>query len=209
MYSISNYILPWIALCTFFHSETLSGQVVVVSTACGEDPVVLEIDSIANVSAASPGGSIFMSISGGVPPYKTTWTFAGQEVSTEEDLKGVGAGFYRISVLDNNDCTVTIDSIEIQLLTSFYDHTLKEELVVIDVYPNPGASQVAIQWGEAPDRRWRISVHDSHGNTFVERDLTRSGQRRLEIETVRWPPGFYFVRLTDGQVQKTKRLVIP
>ncbi|MCF8223796.1 MAG: gliding motility-associated C-terminal domain-containing protein, partial [Bacteroidales bacterium] len=57
-------------------------------------------------------GSIDISMTSGEEPYSYTWTGPDGFSSSDQDISGVGAGEYVISIVDNNYCTV-IDTTEL------------------------------------------------------------------------------------------------
>ncbi|MGC6532118.1 MAG: gliding motility-associated C-terminal domain-containing protein [Flavobacteriales bacterium] len=70
-----------------------------------EPPLVLTLDNTTEPSCGgSTDGAIFVSVTGGLPPYDTDWTGPGGFTSTSEDLIAVGAGAYTLTVTDANGC---------------------------------------------------------------------------------------------------------
>jgi gliding motility-associated-like protein len=78
----------------------------IVSITIAEPPKIhITVDSIANANCfGASTGSIFLSTQGGTPGY----TFAWNNGSSNEDLIGVGAGKYRLTVIDSRGCSDSI-----------------------------------------------------------------------------------------------------
>lgn len=60
--------------------------------------------------ASSASGAAYVSISGGATPYSYSWKRGSVTVATTEDLIGVTAGSYTLTVTDNNGCTVVLNA---------------------------------------------------------------------------------------------------
>lgn len=70
----------------------------------------IEVDAVSNVSCdGNTGGSIFLSVEGGVPEFEYHWN-TGDSLSMLTDLPG---GEYNVTVTDANGCTKTIESIKV------------------------------------------------------------------------------------------------
>ena len=63
-------------------------------------PLVISVFITPPPCNGQPGGSIDVSVSGGTPGYTYFWN-TGQ---TSQDLTGIGAGVYQLSVTDDNSC---------------------------------------------------------------------------------------------------------
>ncbi len=71
-------------------------------------------DAVADVTC--PGGSdgaIQVTVSGGTPPYVYQWTGPGGYVSTSEDISGLVAGAYILTVTDAHACSYIHDTIRV------------------------------------------------------------------------------------------------
>ncbi|UPT66742.1 MAG: tandem-95 repeat protein [Sphingobacteriales bacterium JAD_PAG50586_3] len=70
--------------------------------------VALEYNGGVNVSCANAcDGSIDLVINGGVAPFNISWTGVNGFTSTSEDITGLCAGAYTVTVVDANNCTTT------------------------------------------------------------------------------------------------------
>ena len=74
-----------------------------------------------NVSCnGATDGSIFLSVSGGVPPYSFSWTNQdGDIVGVDQDLENIGEGSYSIEVTDQNSVSALLGPIEITEPSAF------------------------------------------------------------------------------------------
>ena len=75
-----------------------------VAVAVGTDPSLST--AITNTACGTANGSINLTVSGGTAPYTYFWSNS----ATTEDLGGLVAGNYRVTVTDNNGCTAATNS---------------------------------------------------------------------------------------------------
>jgi aminopeptidase N len=94
------------------------------------------------------------------------------------------------------------------------DHTLSATTREIDsspsvqVYPNPSNNKFIIELSRALDESARILVMDMNGAEVAKIELP-SGQKKIEIDTARWKPGYYFLRISgDSGLMVVKRIMI-
>ncbi|MDG1779472.1 MAG: gliding motility-associated C-terminal domain-containing protein [Flavobacteriales bacterium] len=73
-----------------------------------EPPVVIALDDVTDpLCADSNDGAIDISVSGGTPTYLFDWVGPNGFVSDQEDISGLEAGDYDITVTDDNGCQTT------------------------------------------------------------------------------------------------------
>lgn len=70
------------------------------------------VDTVINVVCYGQStGAIYVTSTGGTTPYQYSWTGPGTFTSTSEDLTGITAGNYMLTVTDANNCnTFTVDT---------------------------------------------------------------------------------------------------
>ncbi|MCD6201744.1 MAG: gliding motility-associated C-terminal domain-containing protein [Bacteroidales bacterium] len=83
--------------------------------AVNEPPVVtVQTDSVREVSCkGDTDGAIAVSVNGGTPPYHYSWSGPNGYSSTNEDLSGLEAGNYILTVTDANNCSFTNGAIPV------------------------------------------------------------------------------------------------
>ncbi|TVZ51640.1 Ig-like domain-containing protein [Dokdonia sp. Hel_I_53] len=93
-----------------------NGCTIMISTIEIDEPSVA-LSAIANPTAVlckgESTGSIDLTVSGGVPSYSYAWSGPSGFTSTDEDLVGLVAGTYSVTITDDNGCTITISTVEI------------------------------------------------------------------------------------------------
>lgn len=72
-------------------------------------PVNILTDSTNNISCyGGNDGSIYISVTGGTLPYNYLWTGPGLFSETTEDITGLAAGNYNLTLTDGNNCIKTL-----------------------------------------------------------------------------------------------------
>ncbi|MFZ6050583.1 T9SS type B sorting domain-containing protein [Halocola ammonii] len=92
--------------------EDVDGCVVDTLFEVGEGPeITLTIDSLVDLTCfESNDGGIFATVGGGVPPYTTQWTGPNGFNSANENITGLEAGTYNLTVTDDNGCQETFSA---------------------------------------------------------------------------------------------------
>ena len=77
------------------------------------DELLAQVDNVIDATCSgSEDGEIYITASGGTPPYTYNWSdLEGDD--HPEDRIGVAAGFYSVVITDANDCTVELENIEV------------------------------------------------------------------------------------------------
>ena len=89
-----TYIVTIIDSCGNVFSDT-----VIVSEPTALNSSIIHTDVSCN---GGNDGTVDITVSGGVPPYTYSWSVG----DTTEDISGLSAGIYIVSINDNNDCVI-------------------------------------------------------------------------------------------------------
>jgi gliding motility-associated-like protein len=77
-------------------------------TVGGPQPMIITVDSIGDATCNNTGdGTIQITVTGGAAPYTYQWNYENIDTLTAQDLNGVLAGGYGLTVTDAFGCTVT------------------------------------------------------------------------------------------------------
>ncbi|HHJ51020.1 MAG TPA: hypothetical protein ENJ88_09000, partial [Phaeodactylibacter sp.] len=151
----------------------------------------IEIDLLAVDSVSCFGvsdGGLQVSVQGGVPPYIYTWS----NETTEEDLEGVPAGMYQLTILDSVQCAVS-----------------SEVFVLPDPQPLQAEITVFEQQGDCIINDADSLVLEVQGGTGVVQAVWNNGYTGFTISPV--PPDDYSAVVTDahGCVAETGEVKVP
>ncbi len=122
-------------------------------------PINIMLDSIVNEDSGNPGtGAVYITASGGTGDLSYEWKDAnGLVISTDQNLIDQLAGSYVLTVTDTNDCSAS-STYEIELSVS----TDQENVVVLELFPNPAQDYVRIKIASDDIRQIRWLGLDGH-----------------------------------------------
>jgi len=147
------------------------------SGTCNGTPVLLTLDAAADVKCfGANNGSIQVSVSGGIAPYSFAWTKNDNAFAAIEDLTGLAAGTYHLTV---TDALGTIEELEVGIS--------EPDLLTA----NPGGS--AVSCFGASDGSVTLLVD---GGTAPYSYLWSNGSTTDALENM--PAGIYSVTVTDS-----------
>ena len=137
------------------------------------DTVVLS-GSVTDVSCGSTNnGAIDLTISGGATPYSIVWSNA----ATTEDISGLSAGSYSVTVTDNNGDSEVLSGITVAQSNNLQLSTVDTDITCFD----------------AEDGSIDLTVTGGDGNyTYI----WSNGATTEDVSDL--PPGTYSVTVTDG-----------
>ena len=160
------------------------------------DELMAELDDTTNVSCnGDSDGAIDISVSGGTPDYTYLWSNG----ETTQDISGLAAGFYSVTVTDANGCTDTIDNIEItepdELMAEVDDitnATCNGELDgAIDISVSGGTPDYTYLWSNGATTQdltgvaaglYSVTVTDANGCTDTIDNIEIEDPSTLEAE---------------------------
>jgi hypothetical protein len=162
----------------------------------------LALDETHRDASGPHDGSIDLSVTGGVAPYRYDWSSGARS----EDLAGLAPGSYTVRVTDAQGCDVSLAVTIVSLAPA--------ELTLSRPSPNPGAGPVRLRFGLPAAAAARLSVLDLRGAEVAV--LARGEQPAGWFDAVwngetshgRAPSGIYFFRLQMGSRQLVQRFAL-
>ena len=149
------------------------------------DELVAAVVSVTDASCAgSSTGAIDISVTGGTSPYTYLWS----NTATTQDLSGIGAGTYSVTVTDANGCEDSLQDIEVDdpssldvtatLITNMSCFGVEDGAINISV--TGGTSPYSYLWSNGATTEdvsgldagtYSVTVTDDHDCTFTLGDL--------------------------------------
>lgn len=197
----TNYHSPsleannWRANLMVHMSNQFDGYVSCIAT---QDVTVFEpivITYITGDELFGDDGSIDVSVTGGTPAYLYDWDNDGTgDFDDTEDLSGLAAGTYIITVEDDFGCTAT----ETIVLGSQVGIETAEQ-VEVKLYPNPTHNQTVIE----VDGQFSYQLFDLNGKLI----LVGKGANRTTVDLSAVENGVYLLKISSDEMNKTIELV--
>lgn len=145
---------------------------------------------------ASTDGDIDLTVEGGTAPYSYTWNTG----DVSEDLFGVPAGYYQVTVIDANGCDVMVDQTIQNISTASVNNP---ESVNINVFPNPTSDYATVTWDN--NEVTKLTVVNANGQVVESVDVDLQNN----YTTQNLNAGMYFINLTDNNNNtNTKKLIV-
>jgi Secretion system C-terminal sorting domain/SprB repeat len=187
-------------LCPGQYTVTITNMFNCVATASFDigqpDSIVFTIDSLVQLTDTT-SGSIFISVTGGTPPFQYTWFGPNGFFSFGQDITNLEAGSYLLVAGDLMGCITTLDTIEILDLTVGIP---SPEPMQVRIFPNPAGDQVYIDVEDITDIQ--IRLHSFDGRTLQ----TWFEEKTLDVSRI--PSGVYLLEGISGNSIFRERLVI-
>lgn len=168
------------------------------------DPITATVDSIIHVLTGGTG-AIFVTISGGTPPYTTTWTQDGETVSTEEDPSGLEAGDYSLMVVDANGCMLEAGQITITVSSGSADPGAE---IAVTLWPNPAGRflHLTYEHGVQLSNIAILTADGRHVQSWTASQIVAQGSDvMLPLDGLH--AGLYYVVIENRQGRKVIPLV--
>jgi hypothetical protein len=154
------------------------------------------VDSIYEVTGGANGG-IFITISGGTPPYSVIWTKNGEQISTDEDITGLSAGEYILAVMDTNNCVLASGTISVQVTTGIRDLA---EVAAFRIAPNPASTNLYLSTEHTATIE-RLTILSPDGSIIGTHDLPagiRNKQNQI-LNLTDLNAGLYYLVIQSAQ----------
>jgi len=163
----------------------------------------LNFDTASNLC----NGSIWVTLSGGTPPYTYAWGMG----STTDSVAFLCAGTYCFKLWDANGCTTATDSlcVAIPTLTSSFVNEVKTTSQNIAVFPNPTSGVFTFQLSVvSPEYSGSVEVYNVLGEKIYSQFNIHNSQLTVNLSSQ--PKGLYLYRVikSDGSLIGEGKIVI-
>lgn len=88
---------------------------------------------------------------------------------------------------------------------NFLSSTNQEEIVELEVYPNPSSHEININLNSAKNSKARIEIFDTHGKLMKAHAIYKSSNERIEISDL--ASGLYFINIYQDKSVHTKKFI--
>lgn len=167
------------------------------------DPLSLTGTASNETADGAEDGSIDVDVSGGNGGYEFSWSGPDGYSSLDEDIDGLSAGDYTLTVTDANGCEtsevfgVAVGIVEFTGVAAFV------------AFPNPSAGLFSVEWIGESSARWDWAVVDMQGR------VVKSGQwngvglgQTLVLDLSEQSNGAYTLQANNGREKAMLRLLI-
>lgn len=163
------------------------------------EPHALNIENLVknDITVSNPAGSITVTISGGVTPYKYIWSGPNGFTSDQQNLTGLEKGCYTLSVTDHNECLLVSDLVCIEDKVSSMEFADAEQ--VIRISPNPVCTNLLVEM-ISPDISFDVfTIYSPNGTPVIQsKHQEVSGNKNsTNIDISMMPQGIYYLMVLD------------
>lgn len=179
-----------------------NGCVVTTSSVTITEPSSISAGVTATDASTAGGtdGAVDIAPAGGTAPYNFVWNSG----SLTEDLSGVGAGTYIVTITDANGCTHVASGTVLDGPSSIsYSNTG----VKIAVYPNPTNGQAVLSLEAQVEVDANVQITNVMGQLLQSFEINNATESRQTLDLSTYATGVYFVRLTIGDDIIVQRIV--
>jgi len=171
-------------------------------TVGGPDAIDVAVDANDGATGTEADGVIDITVTGGTAPYSYSWDGPGF-TSEDEDVTGVAAGDYTVTVTDANGCEFTSTTI---VVVSGLNEILNA--IEVTLFPNPTHGLVDVRMTGLAGESVTAILLDGLGREVSREDLGNlSGQFTQRMDLAAMESGVSFLRLEVANAVEVLRVV--
>ncbi|MDO8368735.1 MAG: T9SS type A sorting domain-containing protein [Saprospiraceae bacterium] len=171
-------------------------------------PLVIANTIIQNATGFLNNGSILVETTGGTLPYQFQWLnlnntpIGGQTDSLIDSI--YGAAFYKVRVVDANDCILVSSPIFVDnILVSTDEPSLSAQ---IQVFPNPSTGKFYLHFKLLEIDEVRIETYDMMGRLLWQEQKQVAPGDLFELDLSNRPSGIYLLKIMVNREVLTLKL---
>ncbi len=156
-----------------------------------------------DITDSNSKGHIGINMAGGKPDYTFEWSGPNDFTASTQNITGLDAGCYTLTVTDANGCTLVSDEICIEDKRTTVEDIENDN--DFQIYPNPAKNHIYI-YSKDPDFAnsvEKIEIFDSSGLKVKEYN---KGTKTIDINELN--NGFYMIQLTFPGQKIIKKLIV-
>lgn len=187
----------------YTYTVTDSNGCMVSDTVTINEPAALSL-SASGTNETTPGnnGTIDLTVAGGTGGYTYDWDNDGTgDFDDSEDLSGLTAGTYMVTVMDSNGCTGTT-SVTITSSVGLDEFGVNAEM---QIYPNPSTGHFFIKLTNIDLDKLNVNIFDVSGKLLRSKNIT---DNVIEMDLTDLGTGTYTVSLTNGVKRSSQQIII-
>jgi len=147
------------------------------------------------------GGSIDVTVSGGVTPYDYNWSNG----ETTEDLMNLMMGTYSLSVLDANGCELLTEDYDIEFISNINEIS---DLTSFKVYPNPTQELFTVELELGARTAGVIQLFSHEGRLLSNKVFDGEGNFTTKVNVTDYPSGMYLLKINTENGIALKKVSI-
>ncbi|HRG87973.1 MAG TPA: T9SS type A sorting domain-containing protein [Chitinophagales bacterium] len=175
--------------CSFSVAATVSGPSAAVS-----------VSGQATNNTGGNNGAVNITAAGGTGGYTYNWSNS----TTTEDLTGLGAGTYTVTVTDQAGCTATA-SFTVATTIGINDMEMVSKFTL---FPNPANAMVNVQVALTEITDTKIELVDLTGKVILTENTGKTNLINHVVNLNNVPAGVYAVRVSGSKFNAVKQITI-
>ncbi len=181
--------------CVLTASETVNPAI----------PMILNLAATDASYAGAQDGAIDLTVTGGMAPFVYNWSNG----ATTEDVSGLGAGTYQVTITDAQECQATAMVVIHEPAISGL-HETNNGFEVLS-FPNPATDDVTISLTSPTGMPISIRLYNPEGQLLghlFNGQVSGGVQQRVTCHVRNLSPGLYFYTISTPEQQYSYKLLV-